>query len=97
MTKITLPPLPPIPREVVISHDPEMGAVYGQDSDELIYWAVSYATKAAQDARHAAIEDVACMICRRFDLNIPADLGPKLLEAIRSMSTIPEKDHGEPS
>jgi hypothetical protein len=54
----------------------------------------AYAEQAAQDARSAAIEDVACTICRRFDLNIPADLGPKLLDAIRSMSTIPEKDHG---
>lgn len=54
----------------------------------------AYAEQAAQDARRAAIEDVACMLCRRFDLNIPADLGPKLLDAIRAMSTIPENNHG---
>lgn len=51
-----------------------------------------YAAQAAREARSAAIEDVACMICRRFDLNIPADLGPKLLDAIRSMAQ--EDDHG---
>jgi hypothetical protein len=55
----------------------------------------AYADQAAQDARSTAIEDVACMICRRFDLNIPADLGPELLDAIRSMAATPEKDHGE--
>lgn len=45
----------------------------------------AYAEQAARKARSSAIEDVACMICRRFDLKIPADLGPKLVHAIRSM------------
>ncbi|KAA5921330.1 hypothetical protein F1536_23080 [Achromobacter xylosoxidans] len=52
----------------------------------------AYAEYAVRDARNAAIEDVACMICRRFDLNIPADLGPKLVNAIRSMKQ--EDGHG---
>ncbi|MGR8759470.1 hypothetical protein PVB08_22395 [Bacillus thuringiensis] len=52
----------------------------------------AYAEQAVRKARNAAIEDVACMICRRFDLNIPADLGPKLVNAIRSMKQ--EDGHG---
>lgn len=52
----------------------------------------AYAEQAVRKSRNAAIEDVACMICRRFDLNIPADLGPKLVNAIRSMKQ--EDGHG---
>ncbi|CUK22000.1 hypothetical protein [Achromobacter xylosoxidans] len=66
--------LPPMPNE--------LWATLDADQEDRVY---AYAEQAARKARSAAIEDVACMICRRFDLKIPADLGPKLVHAIRSM------------
>ena len=60
--------------------------------EDAVTGVIIYASQAAREARSAAIEDVACMICRRLDLNIPADLGPKLLDAIRSMAQ--ETNHG---
>lgn len=73
--------LPPMPNE--------LWATLDADQEDRVY---AYAEQAVRKARNAAIEDVACMICRRFDLNIPADLGPKLVNAIRLMKQ--EDGHG---
>lgn len=81
---IKLPPLPLLPASF-----PHLGKI---DLERIRMWATAYAEQAVRKARNAAIEDVACMICRRFDLNIPADLGPKLVNAIRSMKQ--EDGHG---
>ncbi|WP_063569984.1 hypothetical protein [Achromobacter ruhlandii] len=93
---IKLPPLPDLPEQdlvdVIYSPDGDEGAIFEWDEEKLKAWATAYAEQAARDARSAAIEDVACMICRRFDLKIPADLGPKLVHAIRSMAQ--EDDRG---
>ncbi|WP_241128734.1 hypothetical protein [Achromobacter xylosoxidans] len=89
---IKLPPLPELPPEIIVDEGYDGEIYMGQDEDALRAWATAYAEQAVRDARNAAIEDVACMICRRFDLNIPADLGPKLLDAIRSMAQ--EDDRG---
>lgn len=82
---IKLPPLPAPLREIAFMGGKPQD-VYGIEEMR------AYAEQAVRQARNAAIEDVACMICRRFDLNIPADLGPKLVNAIRSMKQ--EDGHG---
>lgn len=92
MSKPNLPELPSPLKEIAwLGGRPQ--DVYGRG--EMIAYAEEAVRQALAAQRNEVIEDVACMICRRFDLNIPADLGPKLLDAIRSMSTPPEKDHGE--
>ncbi len=84
--------LPPLPEPRIVSYQADSTLRYTElrtydDADMR-----AYAEQAVRKARNAAIEDVACMICRRFDLNIPADLGPKLVNAIRSMRQ--EDGHG---
>ena len=54
---IKLPPLPPIPREVIIDEDPDGGAIYGQDNDELEAWAIAYAEQAVREALASAPAD----------------------------------------
>lgn len=76
MSKTTFPILPPYD----VGMSGQVKFAYSQFALQ------DYADQAARAARRDAIEDVACMLCGRFDLNIPADLGPKLLEAIRSLN-----------
>lgn len=56
MIEIKLPPLPPIPHAVIIDEDPDGGAIYGQDEDELKAWATIYAEQAV-NAALASIND----------------------------------------
>ncbi|WYX08191.1 hypothetical protein WJ978_19705 [Achromobacter xylosoxidans] len=52
MIEIKLPPLPPIPHAVIIDEDPDGGAIYGQDEDELKAWATIYAEQAVMPPLH---------------------------------------------
>lgn len=90
MSKPNLPP-----PSFYQKHEDVCGTEVGPPTPFWNQAAVEEAVRQALAAqRSEVIEDVACMICRRFDLNIPADLGPKLLAAIRSMSSPPETRDG---
>lgn len=64
MSKINLPPLPPVPGEIIVDEDCEGGAVYGQDKDALCAWATAYAEQAVRQAL-AAQETRAWLIRER--------------------------------
>lgn len=92
---IKLPPLPPIPREVVIDEDPDSGAVYGQDNDELRAWATAYAEQAVREALAEASS-----LCNRKFIAMAEGGFPREASAARKLTAeikalIPENNHAE--
>lgn len=93
MIDINLPPLPPLPAEVIVDEDCTGNAVYGQDEDALRAWATSYAELAVRDAIV-----IASQLCRGNYLLRQAEGFPREASMARSLAEkilalIPESSH----
>lgn len=108
MSTIKLPPLPPIPDEIMIDEGVgDCGHSFGQDEDALRAWATAYAEEAVRQALAAQVP-VAWMDDGSLRAGSEATAHRVVTDATRRgmnasvagnfkfpLALIPEKDHGE--